>query len=146
MIPFSLILGSAVASPTICSVLYLRDETGNHAETRDGAYIHYGDAASFHEWEFRSKLRIGGKSGDQYIDALSKVCDGLRGDAFVAAQEVVFDNLCETVDGRLCGVDTLIQLMRGMVFHLTEHETKELFGQCSRSGGPLSRQNGESMK
>ena len=28
------------------------------------------------------------KTGDQYIEAMSKVCDGLRGDAFVAAQEV----------------------------------------------------------
>ena len=36
--------------------------------------------------------------------------------------------------------------MRGMVFHLTEHESKELFRQYCRPGGPLSRQNGESMK
>ena len=49
------------------------------------------------------------KFGDQYIEAMSKVCDGLRGDAFVAAQEVGFDNLCEIVDGRPRGIDTLIQ-------------------------------------
>ena len=42
----------------VSSVLYLRDATGNHAETRTGAYIYYGDAASFHEWEFRTRLRI----------------------------------------------------------------------------------------
>ena len=34
-------------------------------------------------------------TGDPYIEAMSKVCDGLRGDAFVAAQEVGFDNLRE---------------------------------------------------
>ena len=45
-----------------------------------------------------------------------KVCDGLRGDAFVAAQEVGFDNLCEIIDGRPCGIDSLINHMRGMVF------------------------------
>ena len=78
---------------------------------------------------------------------MSKVCDGLRGDACVAAQEVGFDNLCEIVDGTPRVFDTLINHVRGMVFFLlTEHETKELFRRYCRPGGPLSRQNGESMK
>ena len=38
----------AMASSAVSSVLYLRDAAGNHAETRSGAYIYYGDAASFH--------------------------------------------------------------------------------------------------
>ena len=105
-----------------------------------------GDAASFHEWEFRTRLRIAGRTADQYIEAMSKVCDGLRGDAFVAAQEVAFDHLCEIVDGIPQGIDTLINHMRGMVFPLTEHESKELFRQCCRPGGPLSRQKGEGMR
>ena len=45
-----------------------------------------------------------------------RVFDGLRGDAFVAAQEVGFDNLCEIVDGTPRGIDTLIHHTRGMVF------------------------------
>ena len=89
-----------------------------------------GDAASFHEREFGTRLRIAGKSGDQYKEAMSAVCDGLRGDAFVAAQEVGFDNLCEIVDGRPRGIDTLINHMRGVVFPLTEQESKELFRCC----------------
>ena len=116
MIHFPLILSGAMASSAVSSVLCLRDAAGNHAETRTGAYIYCGDAASFHEWEFRNGLRIAGKTGDQYIEAMSKVCDGLRGDAFVAAQEVGFGNLCDIVDGRPRGIVTLIQLMRGMVF------------------------------
>ena len=32
----------------------------------------FGDAASFHEWEFRTRLRIAGKAGDQCIEAMSK--------------------------------------------------------------------------
>ena len=52
-----------------------------------GAYIHY----ALHNVSPK-------KTRDQYIEAMSKVCDGLRGDAFVTAQEVGFDNLCETVD------------------------------------------------
>ena len=45
---FSLDCG-AMASSAVTSVLYLRDAAGNHAETRSGAYLYYGDAASFHE-------------------------------------------------------------------------------------------------
>ena len=63
----------------------------------------------------------------------------------VATQEVDFDNLCEIVDGRPRGIDTLIHHMRGMVFPVTEHESEELFRQYCCRGGPLSRQNGESM-
>ena len=111
-----------------------------------GAYIYYGDEASFHEWEFRIRQRSAGKTGDQYIEAMSKVCDGVRGDALVAGQEVRFDNLCEIFDGIPQGIDTLIQHMRGLVFPLTEHESKELFRQHCRPGGPLSRQTGESMQ
>ena len=88
----------------------MRDEAGNHAETRTGAYIYCGYAASFHEWEFRTRFRIAGESGDQHIEAMSKACDGLRGDAFVAAQEVGFDNLCEIIGERPCGIDTLINM------------------------------------
>ena len=86
------------------------------------------------------------KTRDQFIEAVSKVCDGLLGDAFVATQEVGLDNLCEIVDGRPRGIDTLINHMRGMVFLLTEHESTELFRQYCRPGGPLSRQIGESLK
>ena len=93
-----------------------RDAAGNHAETCTGAYIYYGGAASFHGCEFRTRLRTAGKNGGHCIEAMSKVCDGLRGDAFVAAQEVGFDNLCEIVDGRPRGIDTLILYFRGMFF------------------------------
>ena len=136
----------ALASSAGSSVLYLRDAAENYAETRTGAHIYSGDAASFHEWEFRPRLRIPGKTGDQCIEAMSKVCDGLRGDAFPAAQEVGFDNLCESTDGRPCGIDTLIHQTRGMGFRLTEQESNELFRNCCRLGGPLSRRNGEIVK
>ena len=135
-----------MASSAVSSVFFLRDAAGNHAERRAGAYIYYGDAASFHEWEFRTRLRIAGKSGDQYIEAMSKVCDRLRGDAFVAAHEVGFDDLCEIVDGTQRGTETMIQHTRGMAFPVTEHESKELFRQYCGPGGPLSTQNRESMK
>ena len=113
-----------MASSAVSSVLYLHDAAGKHAETRPSAYIYYGDAASFHRWEFRTRLCIGGITGDQYIEAMSKVCDGLRGVAFVAAQEVGFDNLCEIVDGTPRGIDMLINHVRRMIFRLTEQESE----------------------
>ena len=104
-----------MASSAVSSVPYVHNEVGNQAEST-GAYIYHGDAASFHEWKFRTRQRIAGETGDQYIEAMSKVCDGLRGDAFVAAQEVGIDNLCEIIDGRPSGINTLISHMREMVF------------------------------
>ena len=135
-----------MAPSAVSSVLYHSDIAGNHAETCTGAYVYHGDAAIFHEWEFLTRLRFTGRTCDQFTEAMSKVCDGLRGDAFAAAQEVGLDNLCEIVDGTPHGIDTLIRHMREMVFPLTEHESKELFRQYCRTGGPLSRQKGESLK
>ena len=88
VIHFPLMLGVAMASSAVSSVLFLRDAAGHHAGTRTGTYICYGDAASFHEWELRTRLRIAGQTCDQYIEAISKVCDGLRGDAFVATCKI----------------------------------------------------------
>ena len=31
---------------------------GTHLETKSGSYIYYNDAASFHDWEFRTRLRV----------------------------------------------------------------------------------------
>ena len=103
----------------------------------------YGDAASFHEWEFRTRLYIAGKTGDQYIEAMSKVCAGLRGDAIIAAQEAGFDNLREIIDGRPYGIEALISHMRETVFLSTEYEPERLFSHHCRSEGPLSKKNGK---
>ena len=133
-----------MASSAVSSVLYMRDEAGNHAETRcRRLYIYYGDAASFHEWEFRTRLRIAGKSGDQCIEVMSKVCDGLRGDAFVAAQGAVFVYLCESIDGRPCGIDTLINHMRGMVFSLYRTRILRIIPTVLSSEDPCPDKTGE---
>ena len=104
-----------MASRAVSSVLS-RCAAGNHAETLSGADIYYGDAASFHEWEFRTRLRVAGKTGDKYIETVSRVWKGLCGDAFVAAQEVGLDDLCEVVDGTPRGVDTPINTRDGFPF------------------------------
>ena len=56
-------------------------------------------------------MRCANKNGEHYTDAVSKIVDGLRGYAFVVAQEVGLESLFEPD-----GVDTLTRKMREMVF------------------------------
>ena len=71
-------------------------------------------------WNFPLDYTSPGKPGDQYIEAMSKVCAGLRGDAIIAAQEAGFDNLPEIFDGRPSGI--LINHTRETIFPPTVHE------------------------
>ena len=71
---FSLTLSGAMASSAVFSVLYVHNEVGNQAVTSTGAHTHYGDATNVHGWEFRTRLRIAGKTGDQYIEAKPMDC------------------------------------------------------------------------
>ena len=147
-------------SSAVSSVLYYRGHD-NFKETRTGTYIYRGEPASFHEWEFRTRLRVRGKKGDGYVTEASKIIDGLRGDAFVVAQEVGLDTLWQSGSEAVVaddedddfgpmiplqsGIDKLIDAMKKMVFPLTTHEAKELFRQYCKPSGSLARQKGESM-
>ena len=79
-------------SSAVASVLFTRGGD-RHEVTKSGSYIYNGDAANFHEWEFRTRLRVktGGTDPERYADVMSKVVDGLRGDAFIIAKEVGLD-------------------------------------------------------
>ena len=80
-------------SSSVSSVLYAGGGGQRFEETKNGAFIYYGDAALFHEWEFRTRLKVRSKTRDHYAEAMSKVVDGLRGDAFVVAQGVTLEKL-----------------------------------------------------
>jgi homoserine acetyltransferase len=70
----------------VSSVLFSHGDSF-HQETKTGSYVYRGDAMKFHEWEFCTRARVATKTGD-YVEAASKVVEGLRVDAFVVAQEV----------------------------------------------------------
>lgn len=56
---------------------------------KHGIFIYTGDAANFHELEFRTSLRMfGAQSTEERSRAGSNILDGLRGDALKVAQEV----------------------------------------------------------
>ena len=207
------------------------------AETKSGSYIFAGDPSEYHDWEFRTKLRIrmyeealkskklaeeskavpgsGGSSlsgkgkrygkgkgrgtqpeeeeaedeervadertafsmeedeedvgsmtpqeeeinlgslmspkstkGDKKTDddtydrssLVHRVLEGLRGDAFLVARDMGLDALATKG-----GLDELVERIRKMVFPRATEEARELFRAGQRVGGPLARQQGESM-
>ena len=145
-------------SSAVTAVLFARGNDTLHQETKQGSYIYSGEASKFHEWEFRTKLRSQGKKGDHYVDAVSRIVEGLRGDAFIVAQELGLRNLwqeeragtpatleSEGEDRIPSGIELLVNAMKEHVFPLTTHEARELFRQYTKQSGTLSRQSGESM-
>ena len=136
------------------SVLFTRG--GDKPEiTKSGSYVYHGDPGKFHEWEFRTRLRCKAaeSDADKYAETISKVVEGLQGDAFTVAKEVGYQSLWhigsagdEFEEATPSGMDALIEAMRASVFPLTTHEAKELFRQYTKPSGALSRQNGESMQ
>ena len=84
-----------MVSFAVSSVLFSASQEHHYKETKQGTYVYNGDAANFYEWEFRTKLRCANKHGEHYTDAVSKLVDGIRGDAFVVAQEVGMEHLFE---------------------------------------------------
>ena len=152
-------------SSAVSSVLFSRGEN-LHQETKGGSCVYWGNASNFHEWEFRTRPRVAGKKSEPYVEAIFKVVDGLRGDAFVVAQEVGLEQLwtketeaaeesaagegeevaSEFIVRSTGGIDLLIHAMKRSVFPLTTHEAKELLRQYCKPAGSLSRQTGEWMQ
>ena len=90
---------------------------------------------------------------EKYAEAISKVVEGLQGDAFTVAKEGGLKSLWQigsagddSDDPVPSGVDALIEAMRSSVFPLTTHEAKELFRQYCKPSGALSRQNGDRVE
>jgi hypothetical protein len=102
---------------------------------------------TIHEWEFRTRWRVANKTGDNYVEAVSKVVEGLRGEVFVVAHEVGLSELWQEATGNVpSGITTLISQMKETVFPLATHAAKEIFRQYCKPSGPFSRQIRESMK
>ena len=62
-------------------------------ETRDGACIYFGDASQYHEWEFKTKLKLTSCTKEQFPRAMAQVIGGLRGDALAVAMNIGMDRL-----------------------------------------------------
>jgi len=82
----------------------------------------------------------------RYAEAMSKVVDGLRGEAFVVAKELGLEKIWQPGDEYTdAGLDVLVKAIKAQVFPQTTFEAKELFRQFTKPSGSLSRQSGEAM-
>ena len=103
-------------SSAVASVLFTRGGVG-HQVTKSGSYIYHGEPADFHEWEFRTELRVkaAGTDPTQYAEVMSRVVDGLRGEAFITAKEIGTEHLWQPGnedEGIESGVKLLIDAIR----------------------------------
>ena len=112
----------------------------DHEETRQGVTVFAGDAASFHEWQFRLQIKKSLCKADQLPALTAKVVDALRGEALSCAMEIGLAKLMEAN-----GLDLLVQKVQERLFPQRTAEARELLKQGMRIGGPMSRVPGEPM-
>ncbi len=68
-----------MAASAVFSILYT-NEAATYELTKSGKYVYWGDATSYYEWEFRTRLSVMGTKEDFYQDTVAKIEEGLRGD------------------------------------------------------------------
>ncbi|OLQ09920.1 hypothetical protein AK812_SmicGene6391 [Symbiodinium microadriaticum] len=73
-------------------------------------------------------------------ECVSKILEGLRGDAFSIARDIGLNRLLKPD-----GIDHLIEQIRQQAFPLQSEEASELFRQGQLLSGPLAKQSGEPM-
>ena len=99
-----------------------------------------GDAASFHEWQYRLQIEKSLCKAEELLALTAKVVDALRGEALSSAMEIGLAKLMEAN-----GLDFLVQKVQERLFPQRTAEARELLKQGMRIGGPMSRVPGEPM-
>ena len=93
----------------------------DYEETRQGMTVFAGDAASFHEWQFRLQIKESLCMADELTAQTAKVVDASHGEALSCAMEIGLAKLMEAD-----GLDLLVQKVQARL--------------CpQRVGGPMSR-------
>ena len=108
--------------------------------TKFGFLVYAGDVRNFHEWEFCAMTRWNQTKDDEKKDLASKFLDSLRGEAYIAAEDLGTEILFSKDN-----IPKVIEAVRKNLFPLVEQESKELYRLGTQIGGILSRQAGESM-
>ena len=116
------------------------DASSSVEETKGGIFVYDGTASRFHEWEFRTTLRIQSSKEEDLPKQMSMVVDGLRGDA----AQIAIDLGTSKILGAT-GLKDLVDAMRASVFPQARAEAKELYKVGHKAKGVLSRQPGEPM-
>ena len=110
----------------------------DYEETRQGMTVFAGDAASFHEWQFRLQIKKSLCKAEELPALTAKVVDALRGEALSCAMEIGLAKLMEAN-----GLDLLVQKVQELLFPQRTAEARELLKQGMHIGGPMSRVPGD---
>ena len=83
-------------SSAVLSVQFTKGSEGSMPYTKTGILLYDGKASEFHEWEFRTRLRIrsAGTDAEDYAKSMSKIVEGLKGNAFTVAKDIGFEKSC----------------------------------------------------
>ena len=68
------------------------DAESFHNENRGGYIIYSGDATKFHEWEFKTRMRVRTAKNDDRLKVVQEIVDSLRGDAASIAMDLGTDD------------------------------------------------------
>ena len=91
----------------LASLRFRRDDDHSKITDKHGQYLFDGDAASFHEWQFRVQMKMSATEKKDRPTLSAKIVDGLRGDAFSIAMDIGPPKILN--DG---GIDILIATFR----------------------------------
>ena len=84
----------------------------DYEETRQGMTVFDGDAASFHEWQFRLQIKKSLCKAEEFPALTAKVVDALRGEALSCAMMEI--GLAKLMEAN--GLDLLVQKSAGTAF------------------------------
>ena len=118
----------------LASLRYQRNAQG-YEESRQGMTVFAGDAASFHEWQFRLQIKKSLCKADELPALTAKVVDALRGEALSCAMEIGLDKLMEAEEAL---ISSCKRCRRGSS-RSEQRKPCELLKQGMRVGGPMSR-------
>jgi hypothetical protein len=117
-------------------------QTSGIEENRAGGLIYDGNAAHYHEWDFRASVKVKSAKDADKPTVMGKIVEGLTGDAMTAAMEIGMDKLLEASGS---GLDVLKTAIRRKAFPQRNAEARMLLRKGQEINGPMARQNGESM-
>ena len=63
-----------MATSAVSSVLYT-NEAVTYELTKSGKYVYWGEATSYYEWEFRTRLSVMGTKEELYQDTVAKIVE-----------------------------------------------------------------------
>ena len=118
-------------------------------ETRKGVPIYSGTAVGYETWSFKINTRLGAinsGTGEQEVkdakvsEFASQLLEGLQGQALQAAMDIGHEILITRV-----GIKKLMTNIKDLVRESREDELTEMITWGAKSGGAMSRQNGEPM-